>query len=553
MEDKNLFDDVKVLRDPIYGYISIPREYMNNIVDTAEFQRLRRIMQTSYSPLYSSALHNRFVHSLGVFYLGTIAAKSLLNANKEKKIIDHDKMIELAKVYTLACLLHDVGHAPFSHTGEVFYNREKLANRLADIVNTESMKNHINSLSQFQTAANHEVMSAIIGIKTFSEYIGDSENQEFFARCITGYTYKDESAPINQVKNCFISMLNSKVIDVDRLDYLIRDAYSAGYDSVNIDYKRLLNSITMVKDGKYKVAFKKNAVSVIENAVYAHDAQKKWIQTHPVVVYEISLLQQIIGKLDEKIGKHHKNKKGSELFSEEALGVAKVSLASHKTVSLLSDDDIVYLSKDILGDEEVCKEFFDRRRRRHPVWKSEVEFNAFFGTLCKKGELRVKFHEFFSQMLGSASFMIFNEDYEKKLKEEKKKQDLLKETGDEDTYEVMSKGLDERLKFVKFLHDEADKAEIPFDYMILKAKVYESDFSKEDLGNVNVVLGDNGKIYKFADVCDILTANQMDKDTNESLYYLFYRRSADANKGITDIPEFCRRMFYNVSGIIVGV
>ena len=55
--------DYKRIKDPIYGYIKIPVIYMTNIVDTAVFQRLRRVIQTSYSPLYSSAVHNRFVHS----------------------------------------------------------------------------------------------------------------------------------------------------------------------------------------------------------------------------------------------------------------------------------------------------------------------------------------------------------------------------------------------------------------------------------------------------------------------------------------------------------
>lgn len=69
--------EYKRLKDPIYGYIQIPMNYMTGIVDSATFQRLRRIIQTSYSPLYSSAVHNRFVHSLGVYHLGAIAAQSL--------------------------------------------------------------------------------------------------------------------------------------------------------------------------------------------------------------------------------------------------------------------------------------------------------------------------------------------------------------------------------------------------------------------------------------------------------------------------------------------
>ena len=67
----------KQFKDPIYGYISIPSEYVANIIDTDIFQRLRRILQTSYSPLYPSAVHNRFVHSLGVFHLSKIVSKRL--------------------------------------------------------------------------------------------------------------------------------------------------------------------------------------------------------------------------------------------------------------------------------------------------------------------------------------------------------------------------------------------------------------------------------------------------------------------------------------------
>lgn len=66
-DDKNISEDFKIFKDPIYGYVEIPTDYIKGIVDTPEFQRLRRINQTSYSPLYSSAIHNRFVHSVGVF------------------------------------------------------------------------------------------------------------------------------------------------------------------------------------------------------------------------------------------------------------------------------------------------------------------------------------------------------------------------------------------------------------------------------------------------------------------------------------------------------
>ena len=143
--------EYKQFKDPIYGYVKIPSDYVVNIIDSAEFQRLRRIVQTSYSPLYSAAVHNRFIHSIGVYHLGTIAAESvfceLKNNDSIKELVDWER---IKKVFLLACLLHDVGHAPFSHTGEKFYlddteeNRySKIHNQLASLVNTEFLKKDI--------------------------------------------------------------------------------------------------------------------------------------------------------------------------------------------------------------------------------------------------------------------------------------------------------------------------------------------------------------------------------------------------------------------------
>lgn len=112
--------DYKRVKDPIYGYIKIPVTYMTNIVDTAVFQRLRRVIQTSYSPLYSSAVHNRFVHSMGVFYLGELTVNQLIKEVREKVNSSMD-LEGIGELFKLACLLHDIGHAPFSHTGEGFY------------------------------------------------------------------------------------------------------------------------------------------------------------------------------------------------------------------------------------------------------------------------------------------------------------------------------------------------------------------------------------------------------------------------------------------------
>ena len=115
---------MKQFKDPIYGYVCIPKTIVNDIIDTPEFQRLRYIKQTSYLPVYSAALHNRFVHSLGVYFLGRIASESLFRNSKDI-LEDCHINSDTKDFFQLACLLHDVGHAPFSHSGEGFYIDEK--------------------------------------------------------------------------------------------------------------------------------------------------------------------------------------------------------------------------------------------------------------------------------------------------------------------------------------------------------------------------------------------------------------------------------------------
>ena len=87
------------------------------LVNTPEFQRLRSIIQTSYQALYPSALHNRFVHSIGVFHLGK-KAFACFERNVKKAFPDLYKKDwkQLRETFLMACLLHDVGHSPFYHT-----------------------------------------------------------------------------------------------------------------------------------------------------------------------------------------------------------------------------------------------------------------------------------------------------------------------------------------------------------------------------------------------------------------------------------------------------
>lgn len=538
--------EYKRVKDPIYGYIRIPVKYMENIVDTAVFQRLRRVIQTSYSPLYSSAVHNRFVHSMGVFYLGELAVSQLIKEVKEKIDLPIDLDI-IGELFKLACLLHDVGPAPFSHTGENFYLGERhdysqLHTKLIKTIGKETFSADIPEDSS-SAAASHEIMSAIIGISEFEMFFDGADQKEFFARCITGYKYSQQSIE-NNIKNCFISILNSKVIDVDKLDYLIRDAYNTGFDTVNIDFERLLSSLTISKDGgTYKIAYYKNAISVIENVVYAHDAERKWIQSHPVVLYESYILQHIIGYLSEKMDDGDK-----KLFSIESLSKKGQSFQNGIHISLLCDDDIIYLMKNAFHSD-LCEEFFERKKRRHPVWKSEAEYKAFVLDLASGGSLLEKFEQAMSvtakYLTKSTDSWVIDDALINKLEDEKEA--LLTTDMDPETKDVQLKDKDLILKVMHSLKKYADEKNISCSFVILMASQFNSGFGKPDFSatNISFQTKEGEKIASVGKIVSAIKAKEKDRD---NFFYLFYKRkdNPDVNSNDIDNQEICKRLFKDV-------
>ena len=102
----------KILNDPVYGFINIPYGLLFDLIEHPYFQRLRRIKQVSLTHyVYPGALHTRFHHALGALHLMSQAIEVLRNKGA-------DISEEEANAVSVAILLHDIGHGPFSHTLE---------------------------------------------------------------------------------------------------------------------------------------------------------------------------------------------------------------------------------------------------------------------------------------------------------------------------------------------------------------------------------------------------------------------------------------------------
>lgn len=379
---------MKKILDSVHGHILVDDCYITAIIDTQEFQRLRRVEQTSIRSVYPSARHDRFIHSLGVFYVGKMIADHLEKERGEFGV-DTETYDNLKKSYLSACLLHDVGHAPFSHTFEEFYGKKKaLSKRLAESVDSDSFSNDI--ANYFDDANYHELVSAMLAVERFSDKLKPiGVDMEFVARMITGCYY--EVTPKTQVKNCFISLLHGEVIDADRLDYGCRDVWASGYSTSNIDLRRLISALHIRKNGKgeYVVCFDCNVINEIDNLLSVKDFQMKYVINHHTVAYDQWLLVHAVQSMSKKYFMHEieetypKEKKEdweyrcmNSICSVDSL-FKEVHVGDYRLYNP-SDDDFVSLLKQDKGNE-YFKEWYSRNYTRFAIWKSPDEFSHYFG------------------------------------------------------------------------------------------------------------------------------------------------------------------------------
>ncbi len=534
----------KRFKDPIYGYIEIDEDLIMKVIDTPVFQRLRDVIQTSYAPLYSSAVHNRFVHSLGVYYLGRIAAIAFLDSLGDKSSPDFSNIEQYIKVFELACLLHDVGHAPFSHTGEKFYlekgERTSLHKRILELTNDSQLEEEIRVNSY--KAAPHELMSVIVSLQEFESII-PKEMKSFFARCIIGYKYVNCMDVQKSLMNCLIELLNSKIIDVDKLDYLLRDSYMTGFDTIKIDYMRLLRSICIVADKQkfYRICYNKAAVSVLENVVYAHDAERKWIQNHPIVLYDAYLGENALDCVIRLILK-------CETLSDKFLSERGVEIEKLGKVRLMGDSDVHYLMKNLNEDCTYVKEYYDRNRRKHPLWKTEAEFQAIF--LGHERELTVIEEEFDSLRnflrTHGAPFIIHSYVLNICQCEIEKTKELIEQTEglEKEMHRASLEIKSRHMRWMQILQDFSDNQGIDFDFLIIYTNQFNSGFRKQEFGNIELTFPELKEPCKFEEVSTVLTSQ---KSKGEKFFYLYYNRKdlnhrIKINKLITEMLSFANEI-----------
>ncbi len=233
----------KIINDPVYGFITIDDELINDIIAHPYYQRLRRIHQMAMAHLvYPGAVHTRLHHSLGAYHVMRLALQELLG-----------KGIEISKeeqqAVKIAILLHDIGHGPFSHALE-----------------------HV-----MAEGIHHEEISLLL-IKKLNEFF--SGRLQMAIDIFTG----------NYPKK-FLHQLISGQLDVDRMDYLTRDSFFTGVHEGVIGYDRIIKMLT-VHNGVLMVEEK--GIYSIEKFLVARRLMYWQVYLHKTVMSAEQMLQRII-------------------------------------------------------------------------------------------------------------------------------------------------------------------------------------------------------------------------------------------------------------------
>jgi HD superfamily phosphohydrolase len=257
------YNKKKIFNDPVYGFISVPDEFIFDLIEHPYFQRLRRICQLGLTNLvYPGALHTRFHHVLGAMHLMTLAIAVIRRKG-------HEITKEEERAVLCAILLHDIGHGPFSHALEY------------DIVNKVS----------------HEDISSFFIQRLSEEFDGKLDlTLEIFEN-------KYEKKP-------FLYQLVSSQLDMDRMDYLNRDSFFTGVTEGQIGSDRIIEMLN-VHEGN--LVLEEKAVYSVEKFLVARRFMYWQVYLHKTVVAAEFMLIHILRRAKKLV------QSGNELFASPAL------------------------------------------------------------------------------------------------------------------------------------------------------------------------------------------------------------------------------------------
>jgi len=215
------------IRDVVYGFIHFDEDE-KKLINSRPFQRLRFIKQLSLTHLlYPGATHTRFEHSIGVMEMATRLFDTIFrdHSTKQRFGLTDSQASYWRKVVRLAALCHDLGHLPFSHTGENLlpqgFNHERITH---DIICDAEVSKLLSEITPCIRTA--DVAKIAIGPK---EYLG-----------------KDQEDRFSDLERVLSEIIGGDIFGADRIDYLLRDSHHLGVAYGKFDYQRLVGTVRIL-------------------------------------------------------------------------------------------------------------------------------------------------------------------------------------------------------------------------------------------------------------------------------------------------------------------
>jgi HD domain protein len=307
---------LKIINDPVHGFIKIPYEIIFDIMEHRCFQRLRRISQTGLlSLIFPGATHTRFHHAIGAMHLMFNALEIL--KQKGVKISTKEE-----KGAMLAVLLHDVGHGPFSHA---------LENILMD-------------------NWHHEKLSLLLMEQLNEEFSGELT---IAIQMFQGKYHRK-----------FFNQLISSQLDVDRLDYLKRDSFYTGVSEGNINTQRILSTLNVLDD---ELVLDEKGIYSIEHYLVARMFMYWQVYYHKAAVLAENLLIKIMNRAKTLVSQNVKVEASENLkyflYREGSIEATEEDIARFME---LDDTDVLQAIKSWKNHDDfvlsyLCKTVINRK------------------------------------------------------------------------------------------------------------------------------------------------------------------------------------------------
>ncbi len=268
------------LRIPIWGHIPLSHS-ARRIIGHPDFVRLQRIRQLGFvNDVFPGASHTRFEHSIGTYHLSVLILQRLvLNPSNWRNESDPCISPEDARLFLAAALLHDIGHYPFAH--------------LVDTLPSTSMSMSMSrSRSESKAFASHEDRA--------TEYIGGDRSAGSIYSILRDEWGIGDPAQVARIiaepeDSGLPGRMLSGILDPDKMDYLMRDAWACGVPYGNIDTDRLIESLVLDLDGpNQRLGITEKGIAPLESLVFAKYMMFRHIYWHHAVRIAVAMFTRFV-------------------------------------------------------------------------------------------------------------------------------------------------------------------------------------------------------------------------------------------------------------------